>query len=127
VRGEPPSNPTKIVQASILATQAAPGDRTAATADRACGSGSACRPGQGADGQDEEVRMAPQGALLTDMRVDDFDFDLPQERIALRPARPRDSAKLLHVPGREGPFGDLKVSDLPRCARATCWCSTTHA
>jgi S-adenosylmethionine:tRNA ribosyltransferase-isomerase len=52
------------------------------------------------------------------MRVDDFDFDLPQERIALRPARPRDSAKLLHVPGREGPFGDLKVSDLPSLLRA---------
>ncbi|WP_206240348.1 tRNA preQ1(34) S-adenosylmethionine ribosyltransferase-isomerase QueA [Novosphingobium terrae] len=51
------------------------------------------------------------------MRVDDFDFDLPQERIALRPARPRDSAKLLHVPGREGPFGDLKVSDLPSLLR----------
>lgn len=51
------------------------------------------------------------------MRVDDFDFDLPQERIALRPARPRDSARLLHVPGREGPFGDLKVSDLPGLLR----------
>lgn len=51
------------------------------------------------------------------MRVDDFDFELPQERIALRPARPRDSARLLHVPGREGPFGDLKVSDLPSLLR----------
>jgi S-adenosylmethionine:tRNA-ribosyltransferase-isomerase (queuine synthetase) len=38
------------------------------------------------------------------MRVDDFDFDLPNERIALRPARPRDSARLLHVAGREGPL-----------------------
>ena len=26
------------------------------------------------------------------MRVDLFDFDLPPERIALRPARPRDAA-----------------------------------
>ena len=33
------------------------------------------------------------------MRVDLFDFDLPQERIALRPARPRDSARLLLVEG----------------------------
>ena len=31
------------------------------------------------------------------MRVADFDFDLPAERIALRPARPRDSARLLVV------------------------------
>ena len=33
------------------------------------------------------------------MRVDLFDFDLPQNRIALRPARPRDSARLLLVEG----------------------------
>lgn len=31
------------------------------------------------------------------MRVDVFDFDLPKERIALRPAVPRDSARLLEV------------------------------
>ena len=29
------------------------------------------------------------------MRVADFDFELPEDRIALRPARPRDAAKLL--------------------------------
>jgi S-adenosylmethionine:tRNA ribosyltransferase-isomerase len=52
------------------------------------------------------------------MRVDDFDFDLPNERIALRPARPRDSARLLHVAGREGPFADLSVRDLPGLLRA---------
>jgi S-adenosylmethionine:tRNA ribosyltransferase-isomerase len=46
------------------------------------------------------------------MKVDLFDFELPPERIALRPARPRDSARLLSVPG-EGPFGDLIVRDLP--------------
>ncbi|CAN5167486.1 tRNA preQ1(34) S-adenosylmethionine ribosyltransferase-isomerase QueA [soil metagenome] len=46
------------------------------------------------------------------MRVDLFDFDLPEERIALRPARPRDSARLLVVdPG--GPLRDLTVCDLP--------------
>lgn len=46
------------------------------------------------------------------MRVDLFDFDLPPERIALRPARPRDAARMLLV-GREGPFGDHGVRDLP--------------
>ncbi|CAH0496989.1 tRNA preQ1(34) S-adenosylmethionine ribosyltransferase-isomerase QueA [Novosphingobium sp. CECT 9465] len=46
------------------------------------------------------------------MRVDLFDFDLPPENIALRPARPRDSARLLGVAG-EGPFRDLNVRDLP--------------
>ncbi len=33
------------------------------------------------------------------MRVDLFDFDLPPDRIALRPASPRDSARLLLVDG----------------------------
>lgn len=50
------------------------------------------------------------------MRVDLFDFDLPEERIALRPANPRDSARLLVVEG-EG-FGDRIVSDLPSLLRA---------
>lgn len=45
------------------------------------------------------------------MRVDDFDFDLPSERIALRPARPRDSARLLVVrPGE--PLIDSFASSL---------------
>jgi len=45
------------------------------------------------------------------MRVDDFDFELPSERIALRPARPRDSARLLLVDGEE--IADRAVMDLP--------------
>lgn len=45
------------------------------------------------------------------MRVDDFDFDLPEERIALRPAVPRDAARLLVVrPG--GRLEDRIVRDL---------------
>ncbi|HBM13893.1 MAG TPA: tRNA preQ1(34) S-adenosylmethionine ribosyltransferase-isomerase QueA, partial [Rhodospirillaceae bacterium] len=32
------------------------------------------------------------------MKVDLFDFDLPDQCIAQSPAEPRDSAKLLHVP-----------------------------
>jgi S-adenosylmethionine:tRNA ribosyltransferase-isomerase len=45
------------------------------------------------------------------MRVDLFDFDLPQERIALRPARPRDSARLLLVQGKA--ILDRSMLDLP--------------
>lgn len=51
------------------------------------------------------------------MRVDLFDFDLPTDRIALRPARPRDSARLLHVAG-SGALADLGVRDLPRLLQA---------
>jgi S-adenosylmethionine:tRNA ribosyltransferase-isomerase len=46
------------------------------------------------------------------MRVADFDFDLPSDRIALRPARPRDSARLLVVRGRE--ISDRQMRDLPQ-------------
>jgi S-adenosylmethionine:tRNA ribosyltransferase-isomerase len=45
------------------------------------------------------------------MRVADFDFELPAERIALRPARPRDSARLLLVEG--GRISDHQVIELP--------------
>ncbi len=34
---------------------------------------------------------------MTAMRVDAFDFVLPPERIALAPANPRDSARMLVV------------------------------
>ncbi|MDG1522688.1 MAG: tRNA preQ1(34) S-adenosylmethionine ribosyltransferase-isomerase QueA [Hellea sp.] len=46
------------------------------------------------------------------MKVCDFDFDLPEERIALRPASPKDSAKLLQV-SRAGELLDYCVKDLP--------------
>ena len=49
------------------------------------------------------------------MRVDEFDFELPSERIALRPARPRDSARLLLVAG--GEISDRQVLDLPGLLR----------
>lgn len=51
------------------------------------------------------------------MRVDLFDFDLPQDLIALRPARPRDSAGLLVVDGPINPLADCTVSDLPGVLR----------
>ena len=50
------------------------------------------------------------------MRVDLFDFELPPERIALRPARPRDSARMLVVPA-QGPLADLTMRDLPQQLR----------
>ena len=51
------------------------------------------------------------------MRVDLFDFVLPQELIALRPVRPRDAARMLFVPG-EGAFEDRSVRDLPKLLNA---------
>ena len=51
------------------------------------------------------------------MRVDLFDFDLPPERIALRPVAPRDAAKMLMVDGA-APFADRQVRDLPDLLRA---------
>ena len=45
------------------------------------------------------------------MRTDLFDFPLPPERIALRPARPRDAARLLVV--RPDGLEDRVVRDLP--------------
>ena len=49
------------------------------------------------------------------MRVDLFDFELPQDRIALRPARPRDSARLLLVEQSE--ISDHQVLELPDLLR----------
>ncbi|MEJ2123362.1 MAG: tRNA preQ1(34) S-adenosylmethionine ribosyltransferase-isomerase QueA [Alphaproteobacteria bacterium] len=48
------------------------------------------------------------------MRVDAFDFDLPAERIALRPSEPRETARLLAVtPGASSEFADRRIADLP--------------
>jgi S-adenosylmethionine:tRNA ribosyltransferase-isomerase len=49
------------------------------------------------------------------MLVSDFDFELPPERIALRPAVPREGAKLLVVGDA---FSDLTIADLPSQLRA---------
>lgn len=49
------------------------------------------------------------------MRIDLFDFVLPPESIALRPASPRDSARLLLIDG--GTREDRIVSDLPSLLR----------
>lgn len=49
------------------------------------------------------------------MRVDLFDFDLPPERIALRPVSPRDAARMLLVDGDT--LADRAVLDLPSILR----------
>ncbi|MGX7926006.1 tRNA preQ1(34) S-adenosylmethionine ribosyltransferase-isomerase QueA [Tsuneonella sp. HG094] len=51
------------------------------------------------------------------MRVDLFDFELPPELIALRPASPRDSARMLVVDGPAA-FADRTVRDLPSLLRS---------
>ena len=50
------------------------------------------------------------------MRLDDFDFDLPEHLIATRPARPRTSAKLLVADGDA--ITDAVVSDIRRFLRS---------
>ena len=48
------------------------------------------------------------------MRVDEFDFHLPEELIALRPASPRDASRLLVVrPGAKEELEDRTFRDLP--------------
>lgn len=51
------------------------------------------------------------------MRVDLFDYELPADRIALQPAEPRESARLLRVPA-DGAMLDLQIADLPDLVRA---------
>jgi len=47
------------------------------------------------------------------MRTDLFDFELPATSIALRPASPRDAARMLVVPA-DGALSDSIVSELPQ-------------
>ncbi len=50
------------------------------------------------------------------MKVSDFDFDLPKDRIAARPANPRDAARLLEISA--GALADRVMADLPALLRA---------
>jgi len=50
------------------------------------------------------------------MRTDLFDFELPEDRIALRPASPRDAARLLVV-RPDAPLEDRTIADLPALLR----------
>jgi len=47
------------------------------------------------------------------MRLSEFDYELPPERIAQSPVEPRDSARLLHVQPGELPFGHHLFRELP--------------
>ena len=49
------------------------------------------------------------------MKVDQFDFDLPTDRIALRPTRPRDAARMLVVEGTRR--SDRRVAQLAELLR----------
>ena len=50
------------------------------------------------------------------MRLSDFDYDLPPERIAAEPASPRTAARLLDMRG--GSLHDRVIADLPDCLEA---------
>jgi S-adenosylmethionine:tRNA ribosyltransferase-isomerase len=50
------------------------------------------------------------------MLLADFDFALPRELIADRPAEPREAARLLVLPAAGG-FGDRHIADLPELVR----------
>jgi S-adenosylmethionine:tRNA ribosyltransferase-isomerase len=50
------------------------------------------------------------------VRIEEFDFDLPRERIAQQPCEPRDAARLLFIPG-SGAFADRRIMDLPTLLR----------
>jgi S-adenosylmethionine:tRNA ribosyltransferase-isomerase len=48
------------------------------------------------------------------MRLDDFDYELPQELIAQSPPAQRGAGRLLHLDGRTGAFTDRQFRDLPQ-------------
>jgi S-adenosylmethionine:tRNA ribosyltransferase-isomerase len=53
---------------------------------------------------------------MNGLRLDDFDYPLPRELIAERPAEPREAARLLHIPATGG-FADRRIADLPQLLR----------
>jgi S-adenosylmethionine:tRNA ribosyltransferase-isomerase len=64
------------------------------------------------------LRTRPGMTVICRMRTDLFDFDLPADRIALRPAVPRDAAQLLVVrPGELPELDDRTVAELPDLLR----------
>jgi S-adenosylmethionine:tRNA ribosyltransferase-isomerase len=63
-------------------------------------------------------RFREDERLASEMRTDLFDFALPEDRIALRPVKPRDAARLLVVrPHARPPYEDRAIGDLPDLLR----------
>src|ERR1700679_4002179 len=52
------------------------------------------------------------------MLLSDFDYDLPDERIAREPVRPRDASRMLRLDRSSGVFPDSFFKDLPSLLRA---------
>jgi S-adenosylmethionine:tRNA ribosyltransferase-isomerase len=67
-------------------------------------------------GSDNGFPAGANGVGEARMTLDDFDFDLPDDRIALRPVSPRDAARLLQVDA-SGALSDHRVADLPLLLR----------
>jgi S-adenosylmethionine:tRNA ribosyltransferase-isomerase len=59
--------------------------------------------------------VARRSRACRSLTLADFDYDLPPERIAQQPARPRDAARMLHV--RAEGLTDLSIRDLPSLLR----------
>lgn len=55
---------------------------------------------------------------MTDLRLSDFDYDLPAELIAQRPASRRDASRLLVLDRRTGAIGHRRFFELAACARS---------
>ena len=53
------------------------------------------------------------------MKLADFDYELPPELIAQRPAPERSASRLLHLDGRSGELRDLTFASLPDLVDAT--------
>jgi S-adenosylmethionine:tRNA ribosyltransferase-isomerase len=60
--------------------------------------------------------LCPDPYRLAPMLLADFDFALPRELIADRPAEPREAARLLVLPAAGG-LGDRHIADLPELVR----------
>jgi S-adenosylmethionine:tRNA ribosyltransferase-isomerase len=61
------------------------------------------------------VDRDPSDENASGLTLADFDYDLPPDRIAHEPVRPRDSARMLHV--RADRLSDLTIRDLPTLLR----------
>ena len=118
-RGEPVANPDKIVKATHGRRRV----RLSLPPRLRGGQGGvlACSLDRAADPTRRRFARPPfpkSGRKWQYMRTDLFDFDLPADRIALRPASPRDAARLLVVrPGAAAELRRPHIRDLPDLLR----------